>query len=123
MLTKRTAAYQKLVAKGCLCGTDRPADCPLHEPGDNRGIAAFYKAGLPLAFPLVARCHDCHTEGLMYPNIDLDDPKRDVDPTTSPKPTLICPRCSRRGGVGLERALVDDAESFGYELNDRRVFA
>jgi hypothetical protein len=51
------ATYSELVERGCLCGTDRIAECPLHKgPGDLRGLAAYFKAGQPLGFPLSANC-------------------------------------------------------------------
>lgn len=111
----RMDAYARLVERGCLCGTDAPADCTLHGPGDNRGIAAYFAAGQPRGFPLVARCSVCGAGGLLYPNIDIDDPKRDG----AFRPTLVCPGCSVPAG---ERALRADAENFGYVLNERLVF-
>lgn len=116
-----TSRYAKLVERGCLCGSEDPAGCPLHEPRDNRGLRAFYEAGMPLGFPMDAWCAICGSEGLMYPNINIDDPGRNADPQhDSFGPTLACPRCSV---PAVERALVADASQFGYELNDKRVFA
>ena len=112
-------SYSRLLARGCLCGTDRPADCRLHPEGDNRGIAAWFKAGMPNGFPLAATCAVCDTGGLLYPNVALDDPDSGVDGHEH-RPTLICPKCS---SPAAERRLVDDAEQFGYSLNPRRVFA
>jgi len=110
--------WAQLVRRGCLCGSDRPADCTLHGPGDNRGIAAYFKAGMPRGFPVRdCTCAICGTGGcLLYPNIAIDDPERDG----KFHPTLICPRCS---SPAAERALVRDAETFGYALNAERVFA
>lgn len=114
------AKWEDLVARGCLCGTDdRAHECPLHtKPGDNRGIGAWFKAGMPLGFPMVdCTCSVCGTSGcLIYPNIEHDDPKRSGEN----RRTLICPSCST---PGAERALVADAEQFGYSLNPHRVFA
>jgi hypothetical protein len=107
--------YPELVARGCLCGTEQSAECPIHGVGDNRGIAAWFKAGMPQGFPLAATCALCGASGLMYPNVELDDPAR----SGGYRPTLVCPRCST---PATERALVRDAESFGYELNPARVF-
>lgn len=109
-------AYEKLVVRGCLCGTDRVRDCPLHLAGDNRGIAAWFKAGMPHGFPYAAHCVICGAEGLMYPNVELDDPNRSGEH----RPTLACPGCSQ---PAAEAALVREALDFGYLLNDRRVFA
>lgn len=109
------SAYAKLVERGCLCGTDRPADCSLHGPGDNRGIAAFYKAGMPNGFPMPANCALCGADGLMYPNIEIDDPEG----SGRYKPTLVCPCCSQPIS---ESRLVAEAQEFGFALNDRRVF-
>ena len=92
------------------------ADCPLHvESSDNRGIAAWFKAGMPSGFPVVARCLLCGTDGLLYPNVELDDPNGSGEF----QPTLICPRCS---APAAERSLRAEAEAFGYELNDQSVF-
>jgi hypothetical protein len=112
------ATYAELVERGCLCGSDSPQDCSLHGPRDNRGLAAYFKAGMPRGFPLVATCTLCGDEGLLYPSVELDC--GDVPAGEAPGPTLICPRCSR---PTLERALRAGAESFGYELNARTVFA
>lgn len=109
------SAYTDLVARGCLCGTDRPQDCPIHEAGDNRGIAAFFKAGMPAAFPLEATCSACKSDGLLYPNVDIDDPDR----SGGFKPTLVCPQCT---SPAMERVLRADAVTFGHTLNDRMVF-
>jgi hypothetical protein len=121
MTTKRfdTSKYDKLVEKGCLCGSERPQDCELHGPGDNRGLRAFFEAGMPSSFPLVASCAICDAESLMFPDTELDDPTKEVDPAVERPPTLICPRCS---APSQERSLRTDAEEFGYELNSRAVF-
>lgn len=110
------AAYARLVEDGCLCGTDQCADCPLHDAHDLRGLAAFFKAGMPSAFPMPAYCAICRAPGLLYPNIELDDPKRSGED----RPTLVCPRCSK---PAAESHLVADAQQFGHQLNDNRVFA
>jgi hypothetical protein len=116
-----TLAFDRLVQRGCLCGSERPADCPLHGPGDNRGIAAFFKAGMPNAFPMVAHCALCGTEGLMYPDVELDDPTINAGAPPRHRPTLICPRCST---PAAERALRAEVERSGRDqLNDRQVFA
>jgi hypothetical protein len=54
-----SAAYEALVERGCVCGTDRSPECSLHGPGDNRGLTAFFRAGMPLGFPFSARCAIC----------------------------------------------------------------
>jgi hypothetical protein len=108
--------FATLVQRGCLCGSKRPADCPLHGPRDNRGLLAFFKAGQPGGFPMAARCALCGDDGLLYPNVEIDDPRRSGEF----RPTLICPRCSRPSS---EQALRTDAEAFGYLLNDRCVFS
>ena len=111
-----TAAYERLVAKGCLCGSERPADCSLHGPSDNRGLAAFFKAGMPLAFPFSANCSLCGREGLMYPNVALDSGE---DMTF--RPTLVCPACSTRRSESAIRA---EVEASGlHRLNAQRVFS
>lgn len=113
-----TDAYARLLERGCLCGGDDPASCPVHpEPGDNRGIAAYFKAGLPNGFPMVATCSICRAEGLMYPSVELD--RGEVPAGEAPGPTLICPRCSR---PAHETRLRADAEQFGYDLNGETVF-
>lgn len=112
------SAYTDLVARGCLCGTDRTADCPLHGAGDNRGIAAFFRAGMPKAFPFDATCTVCGTPGLMYPDVVLDDPNSGFP---QHRPTLVCPHCSQ---PAAEHALVSEVLTAGlHQLNDRRVFA
>lgn len=113
-----TCSYVDLVERGCLCGTNRIAACPLHVgPGDNRGLRAFYQAGMPLAFPMVATCAICGTEGLMYPDVELEESSQ---APARHRPTLICPRCSR---PSLERALVVEVlVTARHRLNDRRVF-
>jgi hypothetical protein len=113
----RMDAYLKLVERGCLCGTARIADCPVHtKPGDNRGIAAFFRAGMPGGFPMAATCAICGADGLMYPNVGIDDPNGDGQY----KPTLVCPSCSQ---PAAERALVREVEASGrHQLNDARVF-
>jgi hypothetical protein len=110
------STYAELVERGCLCGSDRPADCTVHGPRDLRGIAAFFKAGMPGGFPMEANCAICGAPGLLYPNIELDDPKRSGEN----RRTLVCPECS---GPAAETALRADAQQFGYRLNERRVFA
>lgn len=110
-----TEVYAKLVERGCLCGTDRVADCQIHVGNDLRGIGAYFKAGQPNGFPMVARCSICRDEGLLYPNVEIDDPKRSGEF----RPTLICPRCSRPSHEDELRA---DAERFGYLLNERSIF-
>lgn len=61
-------------------------------------------------------CSECgHNGCLLYPNIEIDDPKRSGEF----RRTLICPRCST---PGAEAALVADALAFGHQLNDLRVF-
>lgn len=116
---QRNQSHSRLQARGCLCGTERPADCRLHPAGDNRGIAAWFKAGMPSGFPTVAMCAICGAGGLLYPDVDLDDPRSEADGIEH-RPTLICPRCS---SPAAERWLVNQAERFGYVLNPRRVFA
>lgn len=109
------STFEALVARGCLCGTDRVADCPLHTGGDNRGIGAFFKAGMPRAFPTAASCWICGAEGLLYPNVQIDDG------TDGFKPTLVCPQCST---ASCERALVAEVEAAGrHRLNPCRVFS
>jgi hypothetical protein len=116
--------FADLAAQGCLCGTESPAGCPVHKAGDNRGLRAFFEAGMPKAFPTACRCALCGAEGLLYPNVGLDSPPREAigDATVSGyKPTVICPRCS---APVLERALVAEVEASGlHDLNDSRVFA
>lgn len=107
--------WADLASRGCLCGSDRPADCALHEPRDNRGLRAFFQAGQPLGFPAPATCTLCGTDGLLYPNIEIDDPKRSGEY----RPTLVCPRCSC---PAAEATLVADTCDFGFELNPRRIF-
>lgn len=115
-MSKR-AAYAALVARGCLCRTAQVVSCPVHpDPRDNRGLRAYFEAGQPGGFPMVASCAICGTEGLLYPNVELDDPARSGEF----RPTLICPRHSV---PSHERALRADADQFGYELNEQRVFA
>lgn len=112
------SAYTDLLAKGCLCGTDDVAKCPLHGPGDNRGIAAWFKAGMPSGFPMAATCSLCGSDSLMYPSVELD--RGEVPAGECPGPTLVCPSCSRPAN---EARLVADAEAAGYVLNAKRVFA
>lgn len=45
------SAWEQLVARGCLCGTEDPA-CPIHKAGDNRGLRAWFEADLPYGFPM-----------------------------------------------------------------------
>jgi hypothetical protein len=109
-------AWQALIERGCLCSGDTPHACALHGPRDNRGIAAWFKAGMPAGFPMKARCAICrNSDCLLYPNVELDDPQR----SGQSRPTLVCPTCSV---PVVERALVADAEQFGYALNSRRIF-
>lgn len=112
-----SASYDTLVAKGCICGSERPGPCPLHSaPNDNRGIAAFLRAGMPLAFPMPATCARCGAEGLLYPNVDPTAPRAAADY----RPTLVCPRCSRPADEG---ALIAGVVTSGmHRLNTRRVF-
>lgn len=111
--------YAELVAKGCTCGND-PVTCPVHpEPSDARGLAAFYKAGMPLAFPLEGCvCSICSTAGcVMYPDVELDDPG---GKGIRHRPTLICPHCS---SPAAERRLRAEVEETGrYVLNAASVF-
>lgn len=93
-----TAPYARLVERGCLCGTDRPQDCTLHGPGDNRGLRAFFQAGMPLAFPSRMTCGKCGAEGLGYPELEADPPGQ---------PTMICPNCSTRAAESLLRFRID----------------
>lgn len=110
--------YARLVERGCTCGTDRSAECRLHPPGDNRGLAAWFRAGMPHGFPLTATCAVCGSGGLLYPDVDRDDPESGVDGFEH-RPTLVCPACS---APAVERGLVTEAERFGYVLNTARVF-
>lgn len=110
--------WAQLVARGCKCGgIDNPADCALHHGSDMRGIAAYFAAGMPLGFPLLANCAICSADSLMYPSIPLD--AGHLLAGEAPPPTLVCPRCS---APAAERALREEAEAFGYVLNDRVVF-
>ncbi|HLY83731.1 MAG TPA: hypothetical protein VKQ71_12130, partial [Acidimicrobiales bacterium] len=89
----RVQAYADLVARGCTCGAEDYTPCPLHiGPSDNRGIRAFFEAGMPRGFPMKdCTCMVCKQGGcLIYPNIELDDPKR----SGAYRPTLVCSRCS-----------------------------
>ena len=116
--------YAQLVEQGCLCGGESPAQCPTHKAGDNRGLRAFFEAGMPEAFPTACRCALCGAEGLLYPNVGLDSPPREAIGDAARlghRPTVICPRCS---STGAERALVAEVEASGlHNLNDTRVFA
>jgi hypothetical protein len=104
--------YAQLVERGCLCGTERPQDCPVHKkPGDNRGLAAFFAAGMPFAFPSKATCGTCGAEGLMYPNVQHAEPG---------DPTLICPNCSTRSAESLLRFRLE-LEGL-HKLNGKSVF-
>jgi hypothetical protein len=107
--------HAELLARGCTCGDENVVKCPLHASGDNRGIRAWFEAGMPLGFPSPCRCMVCGADGLLYPNVELDDPKR----SGGYRPTVVCPRCST---PAVERWLRMDAEEFGYELNGSRVF-
>lgn len=113
-MSNRAAKLEALRAKGCVCGLgDR---CPVHsEPSDNRGLRAWFEAGMPLGFPMEATCSVCGAAGLLYPNVEIDDPNRSGEY----HPTLICPCCSKPPS---ERALREDAEQFGYELRPVSVF-
>jgi hypothetical protein len=113
------AEYEQLVGRGCLCGTDRAAACPIHGPSDNRGLRAFFRAGMPLGFPYDAICTICRSDGLMYPDVRLDSGESDEPPAH--RPTLVCPTCSSAAG---EHALVTEVLASGlHQLNARRVFA
>lgn len=108
------SAYLALRAKGCTCGDEEYTPCPVHtEPGDNRGIRAWFQTGLPGGFPSPATCMVCGADGLIYPNVEIDNPEGSGEY----KPTLICPRCST---PAAEARLVAEAER--YQLNDKRVF-
>lgn len=109
------SAYAQLVKRGCLCGTDDAVSCKVHPAGDNRGIAAWFKAGMPNGFPVECVCAICGTGALLYPNVELDDPEGDGGFL----PTAVCPRCSR---PSCEAALVSASRGRGYVLNARRVF-
>jgi hypothetical protein len=119
------AAWEALVAKGCTCGDEPYTPCPIHtEPGDNRGIRAWFLAGLPGGFPMVnvtcavCGCADC----LMYPSPEQDEwaDEHDGEPTKH-FPSTVCPRCST---PGVERRLVAAVERQGlHKLNPTRVFA
>lgn len=112
------ATYEKLVEKGCLCGTDRPQDCPLHKSGDLRGLGAFFRAGMPLGFPMEATCAICKAPSLLYPDIEQDKPTDDGP--VKHRPTLVCPRCST---PAAERSLRAEVEGSGlHQLNSRTVF-
>jgi hypothetical protein len=117
----RIQKYEALVEKGCLCGTDRSWECKVHsKPTDNRGLRAFFEAGMPLGFPMVATCAICGDEGLMYPDIEAEDVTKEIGPAESRPPTLVCPRCSQ---PVCERRLRTEAVDFGYTLNSQVVFA
>lgn len=113
-----------LRAKGCTCGLDddhgHPVGrCPLHvEPSDNRGLRAWFEAGMPRGFPQPMTCGVCGSEGLSYPNVNQMMPDREF----GYRPTLICPKCSTPYLEARLRAELE-ANGFGYMLvNDRRVF-
>jgi hypothetical protein len=107
------AAYERMVERGCKCGTGRPQDCTLHPaPGDNRGLAAYFKAGMPLAFPSQATCAKCGAEGLMYPRVEADD-----NPAA---PTVVCPNCSTSAAESLLRFRIE-YEGL-HKLNGKSVF-
>lgn len=115
---KPSERWAALVAQGCTCGDEPYTTCPLHkDPGDNRGIRAWSQAGMPGGFPMPdCTCSQCGQTGcLLYPNIEIDDPKRSGEF----RRTLICPHCST---PGAEATLVADALAFGHRLNDLRVF-
>lgn len=114
------STYAELEARGCLCGTaDRAAECPIHGPNDLRGLRAYYEAGMPLAFPATATCARCGAEGLMYPDVALDDPSTPGPPAS--RPTLVCPTCST---PQAEHVLILEVLASGlHKLNGRRVFA
>lgn len=115
---KRTGTYTELRARGCTCGGETYTPCAVHGPGDNRGIAAWFRAGMPQGFPMTnCTCAICGSNGCcMYPDVDLDDKTKPFVHT----PTLICPRCSTPALEASRRAV---SEARGYLLNDSRVFA
>lgn len=121
-MSTAVATYDRLVARGCLCGSEHPADCTIHGPGDNRGLAAFYRAGMSKAFPCAAACAICGHDGLMYPDVELDRVEIDREGDGHRhRPTLICPSCS---SATAERSLVAEVVGSGlHPLNERRVFA
>ena len=108
-----TDRYRELLVRGCLCG--RAGACPIHKPGDNRGLAAYFRAGMPEAFPTPATCATCGANGLLYPNVsESQSPPRH-------HPTLICPHCSTPETEALMLATIHQD---GYhQLNSARVFA
>jgi hypothetical protein len=113
------AKWAALEAKGCKCGTDEPGSCPIHvDLSDNRGLRAWFQAGMPNGFPVEGcRCGICGTGGcLLYPNVELDDPESDA----GFRPTLVCPSCST---PAAERALRAEVEATGnYKLKPVTVF-
>lgn len=110
---KPSEKLQSLRERGCTCGLDDPR-CPIHEAGDNRGLRAWFEAGLPLGFPMQdCTCMVCGTGGSMiYPDVKLDKGEGHA-------PTLICPRCSVPAS---EARLRREAVEFGYELKAVSVF-
>lgn len=119
------ATYAELVGQGCLCGSEIPHDrCPIHTgQSDNRGIRAFFEAGMPQAFPSSCTCAVCGADSLMYPSVDLENGDVDVNaPGYSYERTVICPNCST---PYLEARLRAKCEANGYghgRLNSKRVF-
>jgi hypothetical protein len=110
-------AYAELVEQGCLCGTDRVANCQIHGRDDLRGLAAYLRAGSPRGFPLDVTCALCGAPSLMYPSVALD--RGEIPADAAPPPTTVCPRCSH---PAAERALRREAVAYGYDLNDKMVF-
>ena len=117
-----TATYADLVARGCTCGTEA-RDCPLHKPGDNRGLAAWLRAGQPMGFPMEdCTCAVCGAGGSMiYPDWRLEESGKRGDkmPDVDHGPSLVCPRCSSRN---VEAFLRYKAESLGHDLKPVGVF-
>lgn len=110
--------WTALVARGCVCGGADFTPCPIHsEPSDNRGLRAWFEAGMPQGFPMPATCGVCGSDGLMYPDVDLENPEKPFEHT----PTLICPSCST---PYVEARLRARCEANGYagRLNSKRVF-
>jgi hypothetical protein len=111
------STYATLVARGCLCGGDWPAECEIHGPGDLRGIGAFFRAGMPGAMPMGAQCAICGADSLLYPNVEIDHPNGSGEFVR----TLVCPNCSTPAAEDLIRGGI---EALGVQsLNARRVFA
>jgi hypothetical protein len=110
-----TKTYAELVERGCLCGTDRSFHCPLHGPGDNRGLAAFFRAGMPGAFPSSITCGRCGSEALMYPDWGEDE-----GAPAQHRPTTVCPECSSPAVESWIRFKVE--EQGVHQLNSSCVF-